>query len=332
MIETEISISVNRKSDFESIKQIIIDRKIEFPVYILEYENHYQIRITSDYEEWELDSAILECFPEYEFTSDLDRGRKEIRLQLSRYQSSLSTDDWGRPIENPLDETKYLIKKSNDKPEKINPEITVLFHDNEQYYHINIVNGVNKTTGEKGFLLLNEFKTNNTEDAEILKDRLYETVHEAFHSGYYKIHELVNNDFQDYTEKKKKELRDQHKVPRKIVRDFINSCNKSEIESILRNLDENVIYEKWTNWQTESRYEGIKAFKEYIASSSQELCGKDFKIRSSWDIKLPKITIGIKYYPIIDNEKPNTEKLKWVRFLLKDNKIISITLADRLFM
>ncbi len=27
-----------------------------------------------------------------------------------RYQSELSTDGWGRQIENPLNETKYLVK------------------------------------------------------------------------------------------------------------------------------------------------------------------------------------------------------------------------------
>lgn len=92
MIETEITISVNRKSDIDSIKQKIIESRIQFPIYIFEYENHYQINFTSDYEEWELDSAILDCFSEYEFTTDLERGRKEIRLQISRYQSELSTD------------------------------------------------------------------------------------------------------------------------------------------------------------------------------------------------------------------------------------------------
>lgn len=298
----------------------------------MEYENHYHIRITSDYEEWELDSAILECFPDYEFTTELDRGRKEIRLQLYRYQSPLSTDGWGRRIENPLEETKYLIKKSNEEPERFNPEITVLFKNSEQYYHINIVKGVNKSTGENGFLLLNEFKTNKTESAEILQDRLYRTPHEAFHSGFHKIHDLVNDDFQEYREKKKKELRDQQKIPRKIVREFIKACNKSEIHDVVKNLDENIVFEKRTNWQTELRTEDIKAFEKYIESPNQELCGKDFKIRSSWNIKLPTITIGIKYYPIINNELSNTEQLKWVRFILKDNKIISITLTDQLFL
>lgn len=332
-IETEITILVNRKSDIDLIKQKIIDCKIEFPIYIFEYENHYQLNFTSDYAEWELDSAILEYFPEYEFTSDLERGRKEIRLQISRYQSELSTDDWGRPIENPLDETKYLIKKSNSKPEKFNPKVEVLFSDHEHFYYINIINGINKTTEEKGFLLLNEFRTNSdVEGSEIYKDRLYKTPYEAFQFGYYKMQESVNEDYKKHIENKKKEIREQQKVPRKIVRDFINSCNESKNEGIFKNIDKNIIYERRTNWQTELRIEGIEGLKEHLKSPNQELCGKNYKIRSSWDIKLPTITIGLKYFPSTcndDNETKNIEQYRWIKFLLEDYRIISIIMGNQ---
>ncbi|MEZ7507279.1 hypothetical protein [Flavobacterium sp. Arc2] len=326
MIETEITISIKRKSDEDLIRKKIIDRKIQFPIYILEYENHYQLNFISDYEEWELDSAILECFPEYEFTSDLERGRKEIRLQLSRCQSELATDGWGRRIENPLNETKYLIKKVNNKPERFNRKIKVLFEDKEQHYYINIVDGINKASGEKGFLLLNEFKTkNDVDEGEILKDRLYKSPLEAFHSGYYKTHELVNKDFKEYIENKKKELREQQKVPRKIIRDFINSCNKSENEGIFKNLDENLIFEKRINWETKLRVEGIKELKEYIKSPNQELCSRNLKIRSSWNFNLPIVTIGVKFFPVsTDNEKGNIQQYRQIRFELKDEKIFSI--------
>ena len=326
MIETEITISINRKSDEDLIRQKIIDREIQFPIYVLEYENHYQLNFISDYEEWELDSAILECFPEYEFTSELERGRKEIRLQLSRCQSELSTDGWGRRIENPLNETKYLIKKANNKPERFNPKIKVLFEDTEQHYYINIVDGINKTSGEKGFLLLNEFKTkNDVDEGEILKDRLYKSPLEAFDSGYYKMQKLVSLDFIEYIENKKKGLREQQKVPRKIIRDFINSCNKSENEGIFKNLDESIIFEKRINWQTKVRIEGIKELKEYIKSPNQDLCAKNLKIRSSWDFNFPIVTIGVKFFPVsTDNVKGNIQQYRQIRFELKDEKICSI--------
>jgi hypothetical protein len=328
MIETEITILINRKSDIGVIKQNIIETNIQFPVYIIEYENHYKIDFVSDYEEWEFDTKILNFFSEYEFTSNLENGRKEIRLQLSRYQSELSTDGWGRRIENPLNEVKYLIKKSNIKPEKFNPKIKVLFGSNEQNYYINIVNGINKTTEEKGFLLLNDFKSNDeNKEVEIIKDKLYKSPIEAFYSGCYKIQEIVNQDFKDYIQGQKKEIREKQKLPRKLIRDFINSCNKSEIEGILKNLDENIIFEKRIPLKTELLIEGIQEFETYIKSPNQELFAKNFKIRSSWSINLPHITIGVKFYPITNNheeEIKNTLRYKQINFEINNNKIICI--------
>ena len=43
MIETEISITVNRKSDITLLEQTIVGNKFQFPVYIREYEFSYQI-------------------------------------------------------------------------------------------------------------------------------------------------------------------------------------------------------------------------------------------------------------------------------------------------
>lgn len=328
MIETEITILINRKSDLDQIKRTIISRQFKVPVYILS-EDHYKINFVSDCEEWELDSEILKYYPGYEFTTDLERGRKEIRLQLLRYQSALSTDGWGRQIENPLNETKYLVKKSNDKPMGFYPQITVLFEECEQHYYINIINGINKTSREKGFLLLNDFKTKNAgNEAEIFKDKLYKSTLEAFQYGYFKMKELVNNDFKKYIEKKKKELRAEQKVPRKIIRDFISSCNKFENEGIFKNLDENVVFEKRINWQTKLRIEGIKNLKDYINSPGQELCARNLRIRSSWGITLPRITIGVKFFrnpPNTENNLENTLQYSRIRFVLRDYDIISIT-------
>lgn len=328
MIETEINILINRKSDIKVIKQNIIETNIQFPVYIFEYENHYKINFVSDYEEWEFETKILDFFPEYEFTKNLENGRKEIRLQLSRYQSEFSLDEWGRQIENPLNETKYLIKKSNSKPEKFNPKIKVLFGRSEQDYYINIVNGINKATDEKGFLLLNDFKSNDeNKEVEIIKDKLYKSPIEAFNNGCYKIQELVNQDFKDYIEAQKKEIREGQKLPRKLIRDFINFCNKSEIEGILKNLDENIIFEKRIRWKTVLIIEGIQEFEDYTKSPNQELFAKKFKIRSSWNINLPSITIGVKFHPITtdyEEKSRSTLKYKQIRFEINNNKIISI--------
>lgn len=325
MIETQISILINRKSDVELIKNSIIKSQINFPIYICEYEDNFAINFTSDYEEWELDTEILNCFPEYEFTENLEKGRKEIRLQMSRNQSEFCTDSWGRPIENPLNETKYLIKRFKEKLQKFNPKITVLFEDKEQDYYVNIVNGINKGSGEKGFLLLNEFKSQD-DKSEVLKDKLYKTPIEAFHFGYLRMQDLVNNDFEEYIKDKKKEIRKQQRIPRKIVRDFIKACNQNDIEGITKQLDENLIFEKTVKWKTEAVFNGIEEFKSYLKSANQDLCENEFKIRSSWDFKLPKsVAIRVKYFPN-QNIKDNTT-LKYRRFIfdLQDDKILRIT-------
>jgi len=325
MIETEIAITVNRKADIDLIEQKIIENKIMFPVYIREYEFSYQINFTSDYEQWELDTAILSAFPGYEFTTDLDRGRKEIRIQISRYQSELSTDGWGRPIDNPLNETKYLVRKAVQKAEKFSPTIKVLFEDKEQYYFVNIVGGTNRATEENGFLILNHFTSNKTDGATFFKDRLYKTPSEAFHSGYYKLSEIVDRDFSTYLENKKKEIRAIQKQPRKIIRDFINACNKADESSILKNLDENFVFQVRKNWQPISDIEGLLRFKQYLNSSEQQLCGKDFKIGSSWSFSLPNVTIGVKYFPHPTEQNMHPfQKYEQVKFVLNDNKIVSI--------
>lgn len=327
MIETEITILINRKSDLELIIQKVIDISIKTPIYILEYENYNKINFESDYEQWELDSKILECFPEYEFTKNLESGRKEIRLQISRYQSELSLDSWGIPLETPLSETKYLIKKNNIKSEKLNSHIRVLFENNEQHYYINIIDGIIKTTGEKGFLLLKDIKNkDNKTSIDFYEDKLYKTPDDALNSGYGKIKKIANEDFKQYIEIKKKESRELQKIPRKIIRNFINSCNNSDIEGVYNSLDEKVIYERVLNYQTKLKIIGNKELLEYIKSPNQELCNRNLNIRSSWDFTSTSITIGVKFYPKIDNEKKLGNILHYSRFVfvLKNNRIINI--------
>lgn len=327
MIETTITIVLNRKSDFEIVKEKIIESNFHFPVYIFESENSYKIEFVSDYEEWELDNKILLCFPDFEFTKDLEKGLKEIRIQLTRSQSEFSTDGWGRPIENPIKETKYLIKKSTDPTEKYYPNIKILFGENEQNYFINIVSGINKYNNEKGYLLLNDFKTRNkNKETEVLKDKLYKTLNEAFLFGYYKLQELVNQDFSIHIKNEKKKTTELYKVPRKIIRNFISSCNKFETNEILKLLDENIVFEKLFKMQTIIKTEGIQKFEEYLNSSAQDLCLMNFKIKSSWAMSLPYIEIEVKFYPkkSLNEEEKIFLKFRKFKFKLKNSKIISI--------
>ncbi len=327
MIETEITILINRKADIDLVKEKIIDEKIEFPIYVFEYESHFKLTFTSDYEEWELDKAILDIFPDYNFTSYLEKGRKEIRLQISRYQSELSTDDWGRPIENSLNETKYLIRKSTNQEERFNPVVKVLFENSERDYYINIVNGEDKNSGKKGFLLLNEFKTDKIDSAtEFYKDRLYNTQIEAFQFGFYKMQDLVSQEFKQFKESNKKEISKQQKLPRKLVRDFIKSCNNNDISGILKNLEDNVTFEKRVNWQTVFSIKGKEEFKEYVDSPNPDFCGIELKIKSSWDFNKSSVTIRVHFFPKINIEQilMNTLQSRRFTFEIEQNIIVKI--------
>ena len=188
------------------------------------------------------------------------------------------------------------------------------------------MDGINRATDEKGFLLLDNFK-NKIEDntAEILNDKLYKSPLEAFHSGYNKLAGLVDDDFRLYLEDKKKKNREIEKLPRKIIRDFIKACNSSDEINILKSLDVDVIFEKRKNWKTIFEAEGILKFKEYLSFPDQQLCGKNFKIRSSWSFSLPNVTIGVKYLPrSTEQDKQPTQKYEQFKFIFKDNKIIGI--------
>jgi len=329
-IETEITILINRKSDLDLIKEKIIEKKIQFPIYIFEYESYFKLTFSSDYEEWELDTAILDSFPDYEFTSDLEKGRKEIRLQISRYQSELQTDGWGRPIQDPLNETKYLIRKSKSQVEKFNPKVKVLFENDERDYYINIVKGIDKNSGEKGFLLLNEFKTNKTDsETDFFKDSLYSTLIEAFQFGFYKMQELVNQDYKQFEENKKKEIQKQQKLPRKLIRNFIKSCNNNDIDGILENLEDNVTFEKIINWQTVFSIKGKEEFKKYVESSNPDFCGRELKIKSSWDFNKSSVTINVHFFPKINDEQIPTNTLQSRRFTFEINKNIVNSIIEK---
>jgi len=327
MIEIEITILINQKSDVDLVKEKIIDAKFQFPIYLFKYESHYKLTFTSDYEEWELDKAILDSFPDYEFTSDLEKGRKEIRLQISRCQSELSTDGWGRPIENPMNETKYLVRKSKNQLEISNPVVKVLFENDERDYYINIVKGIDKKSGKEGFLLLNEFKTDKRDsETNFFKERLYSTSTEAFQFGFYKMQDIVNQDFKQFKENKKKELSKQQKLPRKLIRDFIKSCNSNDISGILKKLEDNVIFEKRVNWQTVFSIKGKEEFKKYVESSNQDFCGRELKIKSSWDFNKSFVTIWVHFFPKINDELIPMSTLQSRRFTFdcKENIIGSI--------
>lgn len=137
-------------------------------------------------------------------------------------------------------------------------------------------------------------------------------MEEAFSFGCNKVKQQSNSDFKEYLDHKKKELGKQQKLPRKIIREFINSCNKLEFEGIVKNLADDVTFEKVVNWQRQLKIEGLDELKKYFKSPNQELCSREIKIRSSWTFDTFGVTIEIKYYPFLSNvEKKSYQRAAW---------------------
>ncbi|MEM6719560.1 MAG: hypothetical protein AAF611_09610 [Bacteroidota bacterium] len=210
MIETTVSLTVN-KEDIDVIKEVIIQHQIQAPVVIVEYEFNYHIYFTDQYEYWELESNISRKFEGFKFSEDLSNGKEEIKLQLHRYQCPLSTDGWGRPIEDPINQTKYLIKKEKESIIKFNPKIEALFEDEQYFYHVNIVPGINKETNEEGFLVIDEFNNIHNNDSKqqktFLKNELFKNPVEAFSRALSSINQIAEIDFEEYKKMKKRKKR-----------------------------------------------------------------------------------------------------------------------------
>ena len=180
MIVTDIRFRLYNKKDIDVIKNIIIREQPSSPVFIYETNRFIDINFEADYEHWEINEKIEAEFSDYYFTDDPEDGNVEIRIQLSRQQPPYSTDGWGRPIQDPLDETKYLVKPTNNSTNenpKFNPTVKVLFgEEKEREYFVNVVPGISEPSNKKGYLILNEFtELVKNRDVELLENTLFET-------------------------------------------------------------------------------------------------------------------------------------------------------------
>ena len=124
---------------------------------------------------------------------------------MSRQQPPYSTDGWGRPIQDPLDETKYLVKSTNNSTNelpKFNPIVKVLFEEEEREYFVNVVPGISEPSNKRGYLILNEFtELVKDRDVELLENTLFDTPIEAFWNAKRKLEFKAEEDFKEYSNK-----------------------------------------------------------------------------------------------------------------------------------
>lgn len=206
MLDVSYKIDVKSEKDLEIIVSVLTKLYTTNPIYVVSIGHNYFIEFDSEYI-LDIEYEIIKHFPEYEFIDTLHLGRNDIRMIICMDQSPFSTDDWGRPLNSDnVNTTKYLVKKAQTISNGIlpNSEFTVYFDEQEKKYTVNIANGINKVTEEKGFIVLGK-------DEEICINKLFTNEIDAFWSGYNFLKEDVNSDYEAY----KRELKKRRKKERK---------------------------------------------------------------------------------------------------------------------
>lgn len=179
--------------------------------------------------------------------------------------------------------------------------------------------------------MVNEFsKLCDQDEGKVLTDHLYKSLTEVVQYGYNKMQKQVTSDFNKYADKKKRELKTQQKTPRKIIRDFVKACNTAQLEPITKNLAQDISFGKIGSMEEKYWTKGIKEFEVYLTSPHQELCSKDYEIRSI-NFFPKNISVRLRYLHQAADEDANStpwRKYKRLQFELKNDKIISIRLED----
>lgn len=207
MLHLSTNIIVYHKSDINIVTDLLKQNDITRPIYILEYEKNYEIQFDSEYE-FEIQYRLMEYFPDYEFTSDLGKGRKEIKITITTVQHPFSSDNWGRQFNSDsIEKTIYFVKKNKtETTNEPNLKFKVIFGDLEKEYKINIGNGINSKTDEKGFLVLGQPKENG-EQSDIIVNELFKDKDSAFRRGFFIMTRDIDKEFDEYIEALRKNRR-----------------------------------------------------------------------------------------------------------------------------
>ncbi len=212
MLNITHTIQISSASEFEVIIGILKKQYIDAPVFTVNHSDYYTVSFESNYEEYELISAIEIAFPEYEHVEGISIGVSDIRIVINQVQTHLSTDDWGRRLNTDnISSTTYFTQRPSNATQPIWQDKVVkalLGPTEEKELLVNISDGIIKSTGERGFLVI-EKKTEG-EKPEILIEHLYKTKSEAFWAGYTRITQYIEKRYEEYKESQKRKRK--HKL------------------------------------------------------------------------------------------------------------------------
>jgi len=128
----------------------------------------------------------------------------------------------------------------------------------------------------------------------------------------------------------KKEMKEQQK---QIIESYVKSYNDFDIDGMVKNLSENVVFENISNGKVNLRTEGLREFIKQAESAKHYFKQREQTVKS-WEFSDSKVSIAINYEAILAIDLPNglktgdTLKLKGKsEFQFENGKISSI--ADK---
>jgi hypothetical protein len=211
MLQISINLTLNDKDKIKTLLDTITKYNLDTPVYIVDFENFYEVSFESDYEQYELVKDFASNFKNYELVDNIESGKEDILLAIHRTQSAFSSDGWGRRWnEDDINSTTYLVKKRKKKESK-SPQnkFFVLFGDALKEYEVCIYERSYKNSVEKRYVVAKDF-VEEGEKPEIISEVL-PNVTEAFWFGYRKLQPKIESDYEEYQKEMKKKRRSQAK-------------------------------------------------------------------------------------------------------------------------
>ncbi len=205
MVDISFDIELYCKDDLDILVELLKKEGIARPVSIIELSNCYTIKFNSEYHHAGIEFQLSAIFEEYEFRPQIENGTSEIKLRISMTQSPLSTDNWDRRFNSdPVHSVSYLVKKEKEENViTVNPKFRVLFGSDEREYILNIVPGMNKTTEEKGFMVVKTIGDRN-EKPDLLINELFPDRTSAFWRGFHTIEGRIEQDYIEWIERNKR--------------------------------------------------------------------------------------------------------------------------------
>lgn len=118
---------------------------------------------------------------------------------------------------------------------------------------------------------------------------------------------------------------------KQIVESYVRAYNSFDIDGMIKNLDENIVFENISNGKVDLRTKGLKDFRQQAESAKKYFKQRQQTIES-WELSDPYVIINIDYKAILAIDLPNgpksgdTLELKGQsEFEFTDGKITKIT-------